>query len=189
MTGSAPKLTAMDVITPPCRLAFPALFVPRKKAEDSDKLTYQAAILIPAGVDLKPFQVAMASAMAAKWGKPLVLPAAKNPIRDCDTKAGTAGYEPGWHYINASSGRQPLVVDQRRQPIIDQKLIYPGCWCHFHVTAYAWEHPKSGKGVSFSLTGVQLVKDDERLDGRVSSPDVFPVLDGGAADTGEDLFR
>lgn len=193
MTKPKTSLSPMDIITPPVRLSFPALFEPRPRAPGSDRMTYQAVLLIPPEVDMRPFAEAIKAAMREKWGDKITsLPADKNPIKDCADKAETPGYEVGWHYINTHSGYKPQVVDRNRQEVISPDVIYPGCWCRFHLKAFAYDHKVGGKGVSFSLEAVQFVRDGDRLDGRRKASDIFDPIEteeGGTAPGDlEDLF-
>ena len=171
------ELSEMDVVTPPVRISFPALFEPKPVTKGSDEKKYQAVLLIPPEVDLKPFLRAVKAAMISKWEKVIKLPARNNPIKSCDEKEDLEGYEPGWHYISVRSNYRPRVVDQNLNEILDPEVIYPGCWCRFHLKAYPWEHPQGGKGVSFSLNSVQFVKNGPRLDGRLKPEDVFEPLE------------
>jgi len=171
------ELSDHEIVTEPCRLSYPALFEPKPVSKTTpNELKYQAAILIPKSVSLKPFVDCIKAAMQGKFGKEIKLPARSNPIKNCNEKE-LAGYEEGWHYINSKSGYPPSVVDQKLQDVIDPTRIYAGCWCRFHLQAFAWDHPVGGKGVSFSLNAVQLVRDDDRLDGRVSSSDAFEAIE------------
>lgn len=174
------QLPDTDVVTEPCRLAFPALFEPKPTVKGGDDLKYQATLLLPPDMDLTPFKRAIIAAMEQKWGKPIQLKGRNNPLRkvdDLEEDNRAAGYEPGWRYINAKSNYQPTVLDQKKQEVLDPDRAYPGCWCRFHLTAYGWEHAASGKGVSFSLNAVQLVRDDEKLGGRRDARDVFGIVD------------
>lgn len=180
------ELSKKEIVTVPCRLSFPALFEPKPVASDSDEKKYQAVVLLPPETDLAPFYECVKAAMVEKFGKAIKLSPAKNPIRDCAEKLDLAGYEEGWHYINTKAGFQPQVVDQKRQAIIDAERIFPGCWCRFHLIAYAWSHKTGGKGVSFSLEAVQLVKEDERFDGRRDAAELFDPI--GDVDGDEELF-
>lgn len=188
MSNEKVELKEHEIVTVPCRLAFPALFKPkpRMKGKADSRETYQAVVLIPPDTDLKPFYRAMKAAMEDKWGKVIQLNASKNPLRDASEKTEIDGYEEGWHYINTHSGFAPGLVDQRRQPIIDPEKLYAGCWCHFCLSAYAWEHPQGGRGVSFSLTAVQLVRDDDRLDGRKQAAQIFDAIEMDDEDMGGD---
>lgn len=175
-------LSPAYVTTPPVRVSFPSLDKARQRAPGSDRLTFQAVLLLPPETDLKPFQEAMRYAIVEKFGKPIQLPRDKNPIKDCADKVSVSGYEEGWHFINTHSGYQPKVVDHRREPIIDiAGTIYPGCWCRFLIKAFAYDHKVGGKGVSFSLEAVQFHHDDERLDGRADAKDVFDPIESDEA--------
>lgn len=188
------EMKATEVVTAPVRVSFPALFEPKPVSKDKpNELKYMATLLLPPETDKSPFFEAIKAAMVDKFGKAIKLPARNNPIKDCGEKE-LDGYEDGWSYINAKSGYQPSVVDQKAQPVMDKDAVYAGCWCRFHLQAFAWDHPQGGKGVSFSLSAVQLVKDDDRLDGRKSGADVFEPLagfdasDNDAGTDAEELF-
>lgn len=191
-------LPSTHIITPEVRLSFPALFAPKPRAVGSTVMTFQAVLLLPPGIDRKPFNTAMAAAMTAKWGKVQKLPPEKLPIRDCATK-DIEGYEEGWHFINTHSRQQPGLVDQRNVVITDPNRIYAGCWVRAYINAFAWSHAQGGKGISFGLNALQFVRDDDRLDGRRRADEVFTpleVLDDGEGEDGtriadidgEDLF-
>lgn len=184
-----------SIVTVPVRLAFPALFQPKAVAKGNPDLKYQATLLLPPSCDLKPFIVAAKAAMVAKWGQEgatMKLPARNNPIKDCAEK-DLDGYEEGWRFINCKSKYAPTVVDQRRQPILDETKVFAGCWVRAAINAFAYDHPQGGKGVSFGLNAIQLVRDDTRLDGRKSATDLFDEIEvvadpaAGAGD-GADIF-
>lgn len=178
----------LEVVTPTCRLAFPSLFKTAPRFQNSERMTYQAVLLLPPDTSLTPFANAVKAAMDVQFGKQIRL--SDSPIRSCDGKE-YAGYEPGWRYINTHTGYAPGVVDQKKQPILDKELmemdpalaiaraeerIFAGCWCRFHLTAFGWTYAKK-QGVSFSLNGVQLVREDERLDGRAAPGAVFDEIE------------
>lgn len=174
------ELSPQELVTVPCRLAFPALFQPKSVSKQKpDELKYQAVVLLPPDTDLEPFYAAIKAAMVEKFGKVIKLSAAKNPIRDCAEKDDLEGYDEGWHYINTKGGYQPTVVDQKVQKVIDPERAYPGVWACFHLKAYGWKHDTGGNGVSFSLEAVQLVKDDERFDSRRDASELFEPIAGG----------
>lgn len=191
-----------EVVTGPVRIAFPALFRPKPVAKGNPDLKFQCALLLPPDTDLTPFKKAMVAAMEEKFGGAIKLSGTRNPLRPCDEKE-IEGYEDGWFYINVKSGYAPGVVDQARKPILDpelaevdfdtaiqraEKRIYGGCWVRAHITAYAWNHQTGGKGVSFSLNAIQLVKTDTRIGGGpVDVMSVFDPIDmGDDAGSGDD---
>jgi len=186
------ELSNTEIVTEPCRLAFPALFEPKPTSKGGDKVAYQAALLLPPDYDMTPLVECVKAAMVAKWGKLIKLVGKNNPLRKCDDldeDNRATGYDAGWRYLNAKSNYQPSVLDQKKQEVLDAKKIYPGMWCRFHLNAYAWDNV-GGKGVSFSLNAVQIVRDDERLDGRKTAKDVFGEIEpddlAGAPDGGSD---
>lgn len=171
------EMKATEIVTAPMRLSFPALFEPKPTSKKpGSPLKYQASVLLPPGTDMKPFAACVKAAMIDEWNQVIKLPARNNPIKDCGEK-DLEGYDEGWYYINSKSGYQPGVIDQRKQEVLDADRIFAGCWCRFHLTAYAWDHPEGGKGVSFSLNAVQLVKEDARLDGRRPATDMFDAVE------------
>lgn len=172
------------LVTPECRLSFPSLFTPKPRARGSEKLTYQATLLLPPGFDKAPFAAAVKAAMMKKWNKIVALGVGKNPLRDAAEK-DYAGYEPGWVYISTNSDRKPSVVDRSNQPVTDPERAYPGMWVRAYLDCFAWDHPTGGKGVSFGLLGIQLLRDGERLDGRRPAADVFEALEPLPMDPGE----
>lgn len=172
------ELGPSELITPVCRLSFPALFEPRAVAKDKpDEKKYQATILIPAGESLKPFHKAMEHVMREKWGKLFKLSARNNPIHDCAEKPELDGYEAGWHFIGTSSKYQPQLLDRQKKEVLDPELFYPGCWVRLFCNAYAWDHPQGGKGISFGLNAVQWVEHGDRLDGRKDASEIFEALE------------
>lgn len=181
------ELKATELVTVPCRLAFPALFEPKPVSKQKpDELKYQAVVLLPPETDLEPFYAAIKAAMVEKFGKAIKLSPAKNPIRSCAEKDDLEGYEEGWHYINTKGGYKPTVVDQKLNKVIDAERVYPGVWACFHLNAYGWKHDTGGNGVSFSLEAVQIVKDDERFDSRREASELFEPIAGG--DDGGSMF-
>ena len=189
-TQEPKKLRPTDIITPDARLSFPSLFQ-ASAVLDSKVLKFGCTLLLPPDTDLKPFKLAMKAAMEAEWGKVIQLPASKNPLHACETypypNGRYSGYEDGWHFIRVSSKYRPAIVNRGNIPVTDEEQVYPGMWVRGFINAYAWTHPTGGKGVSFGLQALQLVRDGERLDGRVDASSIFtPLEDLG---DGEDTER
>lgn len=176
------ELSDTEIVTEPCRLAFPALFKPKPTTKGGTDLKYQAALLLPPDYDMTGLVECVKAAMVKKWGKVIKLVGKNNPLRKCDDldeDDHATGYDAGWRFINTKSGYQPSVLDQKKQEVLDEKKVYPGMWVRAHLSAFAWEHAQGGKGVSFSINAVQLVKDDTRLDGRKNAKDVFGEIETG----------
>lgn len=210
-------LSPLHVKTPPCRLSFPSLFAPTLKfaglADTAENKAFSATLLIPPDVDLSIFTNALQAAMTEKWGKAIE---PKFPvIRPCSGKETAdgkpyAGYEDGWHFIRAANRKPPQVLDQALQPVLGaipvgasdeekaaaitaaESRIFAGCWCRFLLRAYGWQN--QGRGVSFSLEAVQLVREDTRLaGGAVDARNVFEAVDTGdtpdVASGGDDALK
>lgn len=107
-------------------------------------------------------------------------------------------YQPGDLFVKFVSKLRPGVVDQGRT-VIDptSRDFYAGCWARVSYTVYAYER-KGNRGVSFGLTNVQKVRDDEPLSGGntapeddfddISGPGSNAVQDALTEDTSVDLF-
>lgn len=190
-------LTNRDV-TAQGRLSYPNLFTPRA-ADDQAAPKYSATLLIPKTdtATIQRVQTAIDAAVQdgveRKIFKQPIDPSQSKypPLRDGDLPNDSGeprGPEFAGHwFIPAKAGtqRKPFIVDGQRGPIIDESLIYAGCYVNMAVQFYAYE--KSGnKGITASLVGVQLVKDGERLGGpALEAEDVFGVIGGGPAQTND----
>jgi hypothetical protein len=180
------------VITHEFRVSFPAMFTP--KAFENQEPKYSIVMLFDKKVDLsKPstnakgqalgvsMKEAAANAATEKWGDRSKWP--KNlrlPFRDGSERADTPGYE-GMIFISSSSKNQPGLVDQKRQPILNERDFYAGCYARAQLIAFAYD--KAGnKGVSFSLQNVQKLRDGDPFSGRKNAEDVFDAVEDGADD-------
>jgi len=185
------------VTTPLFRLSFPNLFEPKPRKGDASKLQYSITMLFPKGTDLSVLKNLAVKAITDKWGPRDKWPAnlrvldLKNfltisgkdgwPFRDGDAQAYD-GYA-GMISVPARGDNRPVVVDKFVNPIIDKDEVYPGCWCHASVTAYAWDN-SGNRGVSFGLLGVQKVKDDLPFTRRCDPQTEFKAYDDASEDPG-----
>lgn len=180
------------------RIAFAHnLITPKKDTRDdgSVKLSYQASLLWPKGVDLmgtkedgtviKVSDELMRVAIEA-WGEKVVQMIengiVKNPFLDGDgpqavsKKDGTryAGFA-GNRFIRAGATAEypPKVFSDERGA--DGKLVritdpnskkfYSGCYVNAVVNIFTWENANQGKGMSFGIDMAQFAKDGERIGG------------------------
>jgi hypothetical protein len=156
--------------------------LPRGSAADA-KPTYQLTALLPPGYDMSDLmRIALAAATKAFGegaARMLKAGAIKSPFRSQAEKAaeGKEGFSehPDAKYINVKSERQPGVIDQRMQKILDPSKVYGGCSCNVQVNCFAWNHPTGGKGLSFGLQNVQLVREGPHLGGG-ANPDPKSVF-------------
>lgn len=177
MDTSKKTLPATHLVTPELRLSFPNLFK-AKQLPDSDKRKFSANFLIPPSTSLDPFVRALKAAIAEEWGDAAGV---KLPIRDAARdKPGVKGYDQGWRFFTASANEDhpPSVVDAKGAPVTNPSLAYAGVWVRAYINAYAWTNKMKGKGVSFGLNAIQIVRDGERMGGGLPAKDVFSPIDG-----------
>ena len=173
------------------RLSFAHLFTPRRANDQADP-KYSATLLIPKTDTATIGRIQQAIQAAVQEGvdrrvfkQPIDTTHTKYPpLRDGDlpTDSGEQrGPEFAGHWFiaaKAGTSRKPFVVDQSVQPILQEEEIYSGCYVNMAVQFYAYEN-SGNKGISASLTGVQKVKDGERLGAApVEATDVFSAIAG-----------
>jgi hypothetical protein len=78
--------------------------------------------------------------------------------RSRDRRAPADRYRPG---ERPSDGKFPVITDPRE--------VYSGRWARAKLDSFAYDR-KDGKGVSFGLINVQLLKHDTKFGGAVSDP-------------------
>ena len=176
------------VITPECTISYPALFEPKLTPSGDEK--YSACLIFDKDADLSKLKTAVTSVATDRWGpkaaEQLRRKQLRAPFRDGAEKAGD-GYGPGKMFVNASSNRQPGVVDRfagsdgKPRVITDPDEIYPGCRVRASLLPFAYE-VQGNKGVSFLLGNVQKLGDGPRLDGRRRAQDEFDALEAAPTD-------
>lgn len=177
-------------VTHEFRVSFPALITPKAFEEQAPK--FSIVMLFDKNTKLseppknklgQPIGISMKHAAhnaavekfgpKEKWPKNL-----RMPFRDGDERSDTPGYE-GTIFVTASSKGQPGLVDQKRQPILNERDFYAGCYARAELIAFAYD--KAGnKGVSFSLQNVQKLRDGEPFSGRKAAEDVFDDVEDGS---------
>lgn len=167
------------MITPLMRLSYPALFEAKKNP--SGALKFSCSLLIPktdkAGI--KELEAAVTKAtdrgIEKVWGgkKPKFR---YQPLRDGDQELAdgekTDPVYKGMMFLNCSSNDAPGVVGPDAKPLMDQSKIFAGCWVRGDINPFPYKN--SGNcGVGWGLNNMMLVKEDERLDGKVKAEDAF----------------
>jgi len=109
-----------------------------------------------------------------------------NPIKDGDNEV-IEQWENAY-ILQARSSQQPAVVNTQLKAIMEAKELYAGAHYRASITLYPWKHPTGGIGVSFSLSNVMKVKDDDAFDGRTTAEDDFADVpyEDDFADEGDD---
>ncbi len=84
----------------------------------------------------------------------------------------------------AKEDRKPGVVDNMRNAITEPSKVFGGLLARAHVNAYTWSNEAGGKGVSFGLNHLQIIRDDGVRFGANAGPaeDAFGAWDDGSMD-------
>lgn len=186
------KRVGSKVVTGEVRFAFVNLFEARS-GPDGGKPQWGLVIMIPKDTAegketyklLKEAEKdAITSKPAKAWGGKLPR-GLKSVIKDADTTGDDEAslkiqdhvekypeFAGHWYLsVNrkavTNAGRKmspPFVVDRRREDIEDETEVYSGCWGKVSVDAYCYA-ASGNNGVTFGLSGVQKLRDDENLSG------------------------
>lgn len=186
MTDTKPN--ARKIKTPPFRMSFPNILVPRA-AEEGGKPRFELTLLLPPGTDTAPFKAALRAAMVEKHGEdtskwPKLKRKADDVIRDFakynteDAKTTLPGNWAGWTMVRtaAQEAKPPGIVGPTKGPdgkfpvIKDPREIYGGRWARATIEAFFYDR-KDGKGVTFGLVNVQLLKHDVSFGNGVAKPE------------------
>ena len=170
--------TGTKVVTGTVRFSYVQVFEP--KSTNGGEPKYSMQLIIPKK-DKKTVTALMAAIEAAKaagkakWGGKI--PAnIKTPLRDGDVeKEGEDLYE-GCYFMNCSSSKKPLIVDQNAQDIIDSTEVYSGCWGKASINLYPFD-VNGNRGIAAGLNGLQKIKDDVNLAGGDARNDFSAVKD------------
>ena len=194
-TKEKKPLAATDAVTPLFRASYLNAFEPRSAdaSKPNENKQYGVEMWFRVAekcddrlkdqpiVKIDDLVKAANAAAAEKWGvDPTKWPKGlKNPIKKGESLTGKNGTLDGGIVLRTNrkeSFGRPVIVDQNVKDIIDKDQAYSGCYMIAKVHAYAWEHPTGGKGVSFTLDMLQLVKDGEPLGNKMEAADAFASI-------------
>jgi hypothetical protein len=170
----------------PVRLAFANLAKPKK--DDSGKENYQAALIVPAAVDLSVAKTVVGRVAAEKfgpdWQKKMQSGALKSPFKSQAPMAEKYdGFEEAGFFINVkrSATIEPIPFFGRDMQPLPLDKIYSGMWAIAKVRPYSYKGTGNA-GVSFGIEGLQFLADDEEFKG-VAVTDGFGEIEehGGAS--------
>lgn len=168
-------MSQTKVVTGKVRFSYANVWTPTAIDAEATK-KYNVSLLIPkadtATVDKikKAIEEACADYKSKNNGK---LPKNfKMPLRDGDEEREEDDAYAGHYFVNASSLRQPLVLDADKEEILDKDEFYSGCYGRAVINFYFFD--KAGnKGVASGLNAVMKLKDGEPLGGGGASADDF----------------
>lgn len=192
----ATRRDGTKIVTGKFILSYPT-FIEPQAGEDGGKPKYGAAFVALPGEDVKPFKEALLEAAIDKFGESVTVSGKKVPMAKAleigtikshlrtDTEA--KGYEGAPFFFNARTARKPGLVGRDGTRLTDEEIeekLYPGARVRASITAYGYDNPKGGKGVTFSLHNVQFIEDGERLDSVTAPEEDFDRLDEEPVDVG-----
>lgn len=163
--------------TPYATLSFQNLTTPRPRVEGTEPV-YSCTLLFDQKAQKSSAYKAMKDACVAaakkEWGENVNLKQIKMPFGDAGTKSYD-GFNAGDTFIRPWSKNKPGIVDADREDVLLPEEIWSGQLVRANISPFAWTHSGSGKGVSFGLNHVQIVKSEgqRRLDGRPQAKSVF----------------
>jgi hypothetical protein len=163
-----------QTVTPKFRMAFVNVFEPRKKKNPTDKDKFGLTMLFEDGEDLAEIKEMGRKLMTEKfgpdpkaWPKGWRKPWRDQSDKDVDNEDATSkqydGFVSGRLFMNASTSRQPQVVDNNVKDILDKTKIYSGCYGMAHITLFWYDN--ESKGIGVSLNSLQKLDDGEPLGG------------------------
>jgi len=161
-----------QISTGKTRFSYVSIFTP--KPNKSGALKYSVTLLIPktdkATLDkMKTAIEAAKAAYIAKGGKALPKQL-KTILHDGDGERPNGGdFGPeckGCIVLTVSSNNQPVIVDELKQTIIDQRDVYSGCYGRAIINFYVY-NTEGSVGISAGLNGIMKLADGEPLAGGV----------------------
>ncbi len=75
-------------------------------------------------------------------------------------------------FLNANNTQAPGIVDADRQPILERREVYSGCFGRASISFYAF-NTNGNKGIACSLNNLQKIKDGTPLGGHSRAEDDF----------------
>jgi hypothetical protein len=166
---------ATKVITGLVRFSYAHVFKAHSSIDGAEP-KYSVCLLIP-----KKDRFAIASlnaginaAMVAGtslWGGKIPKNA-KNPLRDGDSERPDDENYAGMYFLNASSKKKPMVIDQDKNEILDPTDFYSGCWGRAAINFFPFSQA-GNKGVGVGLNNLQKLKDGEPLSSRSDAKSDF----------------
>ena len=162
---------ATKVVTGKVRFSYLHVWEPAAVEEGSQK-KYSVSLIIPKSDTDTVARIKNAIQSALEAGKAKFggkIPATlKLPLRDGDIeRADDDAYLNSW-FLNANSSKQPGIVDQNVQPILQQDEIYSGCYGRASINFFAF-NTNGNKGIACCLNNIQKLSDGELLGGRTTA--------------------
>lgn len=166
------------VVTGKVRFSYACVFEPRAMS-DADKAKYSICVIIPKSDQAtlaniyKAIEVAKIGGKAKLADKNGRIPAnLKSPLRDGDDERSDDPAFANSYFLNASSLRQPGVVDAQCNPIMSRDEFYSGCYGRASLNFFAY-NTNGNKGIAVGLNNLQKLQDGPRLAGGSTAEEDF----------------
>lgn len=183
-------MAASNILTPEFRASFVALFKPSAPQGSNQEPKYSVRAMFPPTTNLKALKAAAEQAAIEKWGDKIPK-SLRSPFRRNDELENPVpGIGDDWIVMtfSAKADRRPGLVGPTLDDIIDDSLVYSGCWLRAEVRPYAYDN-QGNRGVSFGLQNVQKLRDDDPLGAaRMPASKVFEAVEGAASGSGAAAF-
>ena len=176
------------IVTPEFRVSYCNIFTPTKNESGQD--VYGLTMIYGPDTDITPLLNLAKAKKEEKWGKDFA-GKVKTPFRKGTPDEFDLTKNPEYKgniIVAARSYNHPVgLVNTRREPIIDRNEFYSGCYAIATITAFTYDNPKSGKGVSFSLQNVMMTRKGEPLAGvRAPAEEDFKAIDVSQYESAQD---
>lgn len=179
-------------MTPAGRMMYASLYAKKPTAKgqtDTDKFRYQVTLLIPADADITALREAVKAARDEKWtaGVQKTTKIASPILKTEDYPRFAELAEEYPHYIRFKTNNRPGVINKANVAVSEADEadeVYDGRECRVTCTAFAYDN-SGNKGVSLSLSNVQLLDHKERLaggSGGARATDEFEAVGGDDLD-------
>ncbi len=172
--------TATKVTTGKVRLSYANIWQARA-INEGDEPKYSVSLIIPKSDKATLTKIQNAIKTAKIEGKEklvnkqgIIPENTRTPLRDGDTdetKAGDPAYA-GCYFLNCNSKQRPKIVDRNVEPILDEEMVYSGCYARVSLNFYAYNF-NGNKGVAAGLGNIQFLADGEPLGGSSRPEDDF----------------
>ena len=173
------------IATPFFRAAFPHLM--QKAKQPNGEMKFGITMLFPKDTDLGALKALAMETAKARFGD--ALEGLVSPFKDGNEKAKKYASHVDMIVIEARTDYKPGIVgpDGKTEIVLEDvspEGFYPGCWARAKVNCFAWENA-GRRGVSFGLSNVQKVRDDESFATTYDPAEDFDaVANTSSADTG-----
>lgn len=181
-----------NLLTPKCRMVYPALFEPRSMKGSDNKPRYEVTLLVPKAANIDVLKAAAQEAAKEKFGADVGKIKLRNPFLrtgDYPRLGEYADDYPTMIRANAKREFPPQVVrPDGRTPETDSSQVYGGRWCRLALRVYSYAE-SGNKGVAFGLVNVQLLDHDDPIAAnRVKPEQDFEAVEVAGGATADAIF-